>query len=313
MVNVKPKVMAVAAAIAMLMVFAVPVSATSVSVNVNTAKHTADWHSQTGFYLNFTYPETSIASSTLNGTHGNLSIVVAEHSSFSAEASASLNGTIQTVYRHAYVSSLSLYYNATWSANRTVLSVEVQSALNMQVEGIGNGSANAVNMSWKDFNFTGSINVTTSTSGTMDINSPDSTIVYAKMVSTFTASQKRLSPLHMLDYSALSRQLSHWKRTYDSSGDRTVYSYNAGVTLNRSYNLSFTSLTGITQNYTLSVYLDPSAQVITSGNTYAVGNTLYARPGTGQGAITYIIAGVAVVALAAGLGAVMLRRRRNKS
>ncbi len=295
-------------AIAMLAIAVAPVSASSVKVEVNPSTQTADWHSQTELYVNFTYPATSLISNALNNSSGSLSLNITSKSNTSVTAVESINGTIASEYRHAYISSLVMYYNASWVANQTKLAVVITSSLYMAVKGIGNGTAGSVNMSWKDFNYTKSINISTTTSGTVDINSPSGALVYSKILNFFADSQTHLSAYHALDYSAFSKQLSHWNRTYDSANGQTAYSYDAGVTVNRSYNISFSS-SGTVQNYSLSVYLDPSAQIVTNGNTYAVGNTLYVQPSSGPGPVAYIAAGVAVILVVSGVAAALLRRR----
>ncbi len=304
--------LALAAAALLLLAVAVPASASTVRVNVNTSKQTAEWQSQTVLYVNFTYPETSLVSSALNGTSGSVNLNVTAQSSTSVTATALINGSVASVYQHATVSNLSLYYNATWSANATQLSVEISSALRMSVSGIGNGTAGSVNMSWKDFNFSRSINVSSNVSGSVDINSPSGALVYSKVLNYFATGQKQLSGIHSFDYSAFSKRLSDWKRAYDASRGETSYSYDAGVTLNRTYNLSLSSSVN-SHNYILSVYLDPSAQVVTSGNTYAAGNTLYVQQARSSGTLLYIAAGAVIVLLGAGIGAAFIRRRGRKS
>lgn len=295
-------------AVALLAVVAAPVSASSVKVDVNPSAQTANWHSQKNLYVNFTYPSTSLISSALNNSSGSLSLNMTSKSSTYVNAVASINGTIAAEYNHAYISSLELYYNASWKANQTKLAVVVTSSLDMAVKGIGNGTADSVNMSWKDFNYTKSINVSTTTSGTIDVNSASGALAYSKIISFFSTSQTRLSVYHALDFSAFAKQLSQWNRSYNGATGKTVYSYDAGVTLNRSFNISY-STSGTTSNYTLSIYLDPAAQIITEGNTYAKGNTLYMQPSSGIGPGVLVVAGVVVVLLAAGAAAVLLRRR----
>ncbi len=295
-------------AVALLAVVAAPVSASSVRVDVNPSAQTANWHSQKNLYVNFTYPSTGLISQALNNSSGSISLNITSKSSASVNTVASINGTIAAEYSHAYISSFALYYNATWKANQTKLAVVVTSTLDMAVKGIGNGTAASVNMSWKDFNYTKSINVSTSTSGTVDVNSASGPLAYSKITSFVSNSQTRLSVYHALDFSAFAKQLSQWNRSYSSATGKTVYSYNAGVTLNRSFNMSY-STSGISGNYTLSIYLDPSAQIVTDGNTYAKGNTLYIQPANGIGPGVLVVAGVVVVLFAAGAAALILRRR----
>lgn len=307
----KAGAVAVLVSIIMLIAAAAPASASSVNVNVDTSNRTAVWHSQTQLFVNFTYPNSSALSIILNGTHGTLNLTITAHSNTSFSAAAVINSSLVADYQQASLSNLFLYYNASWIANQTELSVAVETSLLMTVSGIGNATAKSVNMSWKDFSYTGSLNVATNTTGTVDINSAASAVVYSSVANVFSSSSSTLSNYHMLNFSAFSMPLSSWHRSYDGAKRQTVYSDNAGVTLNRSFNITVTTHK-LKQNYTLSLYMDPAAQIVTNGNTIASGNTLYVRSSSGIGIPSYLVAGAVIVVLVGGVLAVLVLKKRKK-
>ncbi len=160
--------------------------------------------------------------------------------------------------------------------------VYYNSSLQFNITNIFHG--NKANMSWRGF----------------DMNKNVS------MAGNYNYSKMYTSHFNNMNYSVFEKSLNTWTRTYNVSANDTIFSYDAGNTVNSYYNNTFL---GIDMHYVS----DPSDSIIVPGHAYATGNYIVLGKQTDNNVNNdiFYVAGIAAVAIVSLAGIAIIRRNKN--
>ncbi len=178
-----------------------------------------------------------------------------------------INVSVEMKYVNVSSNEFILYYNST---------------LHFNITHIFHG--NQANMSWRGFNMKKNMSETGSSS----------------YQNSYT------SHFNNMNYSVFEKSLSTWHRSYNSSANNTMFSYDAGDTMN-----TYMNNTGFGIN--IHYVSDPSYTIIVPGHAYTNGNDIILgnQPGVVNNSL-YIVAGVAAVVIVS-LAGIAITRRKNKN
>lgn len=159
--------------------------------------------------------------------------------------------------------------------------VYYNSSLQFNITNIFHG--NKANMSWRGF----------------DMNKNFS------MAGNYSYSKMYTSHFNNMNYSVFEKSLNTWTRTYNVSANDTIFSYDAGNTVNSYYNNTFMDLHYVS---------DPSYSIIVPGHAYAEQNyiVLGKQINNNVNNDVYYVAGIAAVAIVS-LAGIAIIRKRNKN
>ena len=168
--------------------------------------------------------------------------------------------------------------------------------IQMNVTGIFNGST--ANLAWRAFNTNQSMNISSGT----DVN-------HVSYASSKTYGNSTLN------FAAFKTSMSSWNKSYDASTNTTTFSYDAGTTLNTSFNWHFKGSSLIPSTFlNISIVRDPSYSISTPGYAVAGSNTITVQsspPSSSPNSYAGIVV-VAVILIAGMLLSTYTRRRKSR-
>jgi hypothetical protein len=268
------QVFAVLISLLLLVQVVSPAAGSDLHIYVDPSGSTASWSSEIAEYINI--------------TGGNISdYTKAAPTGFSLDASVNMttalgvkdeemmNQTISDFNDSVQVFYLTGSLNLTASPVAAGMSILAVTWLNMSLRWLPNTTSGEYNMTWKSFNFNGTLNSLGSNGAEINMNSPAGYFENVTALSPLNSSIPYLQRIHVLDFEEFSYPLSDWTRTSASSGAQTVYSFNAAPPNDIVLSIPSGSGNGA-GNYTLSLHEDPSAVIVFKGSSYAIGNTIYA-------------------------------------
>ncbi len=273
----KSMVIAALAVVAAAMLTAPAVNATSVTVSLNPGNDSAtvDAYFNSTLTINVSNSHLFLLSQLITGISG----ILLHNISYSGNMSnhsisfLAVNASLQEKDRNVVLNDLSYSLASSVSNISTdrynVTVIGTSAMLAMNIGGILNKSS--VNLSWRSFQVTKSLEMGGSFDGTVRVNSDS---------------------VNVFNLSAFQVSLTKWTRTYDATTNITTFSYDAGTT----GNYSWSSYGG---SVNISLKIDPSYTIITPGYAVASSNnvTLTSPPRSSPVAY-YAIATILVIGAA---------------
>ncbi len=178
-----------------------------------------------------------------------------------------INVSVEMKYVNVSSNEFIVYYN---------------SSLQFNITNIFHG--NKANMTWRGFD----MNENMSTGG------------------NYSYQKTYISHFNNMNYSVFEKSLNTWTRTYNVSANDTMFSYDAGDTVNTYMN---NTVLGIDIHYVS----DPSYNIIVPGHAYANGNYIVlGNQNAANNSDMYIAAGVGAIAIVS-LAGIAVIRKKNKN
>lgn len=178
-----------------------------------------------------------------------------------------INVSVEMKYVNVSSNEFIVYYN---------------SSLQFNITNIFHG--NKANMTWRGFD----MNENMSTAG------------------NYSYQKTYISHFNNMNYSVFEKSLNTWTRTYNVSANDTMFSYDAGDTVNTYMN---NTVLGIDIHYVS----DPSYNIIVPGHAYANGNYIVlGNQNAANNSDMYIAAGVGAIAIVS-LAGIAVIRKKNKN
>lgn len=292
--------------VALLLVSFPIVSASTVNIDLNPSTGIAKVTGISTTTIVFTYPANSAISKFLNG------------SNYSTQASGNIPGgqvpamdfqdALRNYTSSVTVQNLSASLSMKSEANTTAMVIIRETNITGYVTGVFNVTNGTVtaNLGWKAFAIRGPF-VVPLDGHNYDLNTLGSAAMMPMggLASSFLSSSfgdRNIWSRSTIDFSSLNTPLTNWTRVYNSVTNTTTFTKTINTLAN--YSSSFSS-NG--QSYSLSMTYDPSSTISVSGYASPQGNTLVF--GSAPQNYTYPIVAVAVIAIVALAGFMVVRRR----
>ena len=286
-----------------------PAAGSSLHIYVNPSNGVAYWNSETATYINITGG--NFTNYTKAGTGGfSFGASVNTTTPIGLKDEEKINQTIAEFNDSIQVFHLDSSMNLTVTQTASGIGLVAITRLNMSLRWLPNGTAGAYNMTWKSFNFSGTLNSIGSNGDEINLNSPAGYFENITELSMLNGSVPYLKRVNILNFGKFSIPLANWARTYSATLKQTVYSYQASALNETVFRIPFIS-GNATGNYTMSLREDPSAVIVFEGSGYAIGNTIYAVSPPGQPFEEAAIATVIIAVSLFSVYAIASRRRRS--
>ena len=203
----------------------------------------------------------------------NLTIKPETNVTLHSKINSSFAKAIKAQYAHAKVKNL----NCTISSNDNWLNITIELNLYNVINKTENGIS-IVNCEWKAFNVTDDLRI-----GSLAINFVGKVMLFNAVHNLVHASGVKIyvnktvvaepataialvDKASLLNFRALRKPLQYWNRTYDPVRNVTIWTYDAGATVD----LKIETATG----ETYVIYLDPSGEISAEGDVQAQDDTI---------------------------------------
>jgi len=221
-----------------------------------------------------------------------------------------IEGFLKSRYQNVSVENMSVNFTLIGTMNWTTFQIYKHVTINLWLTGIFNKtkSETNVNLSWRDFEVKGSFKIKDHNGDEFELNDMGDYLNGFFLVSLMGDTMEKLNDKSTLNFTALSKPLSEWNRTYNPSTNTTTFSYtaNENVLLNA-------SLTINGNTYTLLLKYDPSSTITTQGYATASGDSIVILPNAPSSINSgTVIAIVAVVVIIVGIVAAIAVRKAKK-
>ncbi len=274
------------------------------NVTVYPQKNLASVNLSSDTYLVLTYPENNnIKNKTWTYTAS------AKFTNTSDSAISFIEGFLKSRYHNVTVDNMTLNFTLIGTLNWTTLQLYKHVTLNLWLTGIFNKtkSETNVNLSWKNFEVKGAFKIKGQNGEEFEMNDMGD---YLSGFSFFFMGDmmEKVNNKSTLNFTALSKPISEWNRTYNPSTNTTTFSYTANENI-----LLNASLTINGNKYTLLLKYDPSSTITTQGYATASGDNIIVLPNAPSTIDNgTLIALVAVVVIVIGIVAAFAVRKAKK-
>ena len=203
----------------------------------------------------------------------NIKITPSDNVTLHSMINSSICEAMRAEYTHVKVKNL----NCTIASNENWLNVTIELDLYNVVNKTENGVV-LVNCKWKAFNVTDDLRIGSlaiNFVGKVMLSSTVHALVHEAGVKIYVNKTVAAEPAtamaivnkaSLLDFKALSKPLQYWNRIYDQTRNVTIWTYDAGATVD----VKIETATG--EVYV--IYMDPSGEIIAEGNFQAEDDTI---------------------------------------